>query len=66
MKKKWIKQIQGVHDGELKKKKQTTTKIEKKNLRDNSKGSKKLNDGRTTWRTPTPRLIKNSTLARSL
>ena len=33
MKKKWIKQIQGVHDGELKKKKQTTTKIEKKKLK---------------------------------
>ena len=64
MKKKWIKQIQGVHDGELKKKKQTTTKIEKKkNLRDNSKGSKKLNDGRTIWRTLTPRPIKKSTLA---
>ena len=29
MKKKRIKQIQGVHDGEHKKKQQTTTKIEK-------------------------------------
>ena len=38
-------------------------KDRKRNLRDNSKGSKKLNDGRTTWRTPTPRPIKNSTLA---
>ena len=29
MKKEWMKQVQGVHDGEHKKKQQTTTKIEK-------------------------------------
>ena len=40
-------QIQGAHDGEHKKQQQITTKIEKSNLWDNSKGGKKLNDGRT-------------------
>ena len=62
-KKKRIKQVQGVHDGEHKKKQQTTTKIKISSLGDNTKRRKKLNDGRTSQRAPAPSPIKQSTLA---
>ena len=45
--KKRIKQMQGVHDGEHKKKQQTTTKIEKATYGTILMRRKKLNDGRT-------------------
>ena len=51
--KKWRKQIQGVNDGEHKKKQKTR----EKNLMCNTKTRKKLNDRRTIWGALTPRPI---------
>ena len=61
------KQKQGVHDGEHKKKQQTTNSNKQgKNLGCNIKRRKKLNDRRTIREAPTPRPIKQSLLAQSL
>ena len=66
MKKERIKQIQGVHYGEHKKKQQKNNKDRKSNLGDNTKGRKKLIDGRTSRTTLAPRPIKQSTMAYGL
>ena len=61
MKKERIKQVQGVHDEH--EKTTNNNKDSKSSLGDNTRGRKKLNDGRTSQRTPAPKPIKQSTLA---